>query len=214
MLITNNRRIISPIPTNDLDNGIFHFLQKTDNRDKYYVNVSTVIEHPTDHWSGAEALTNYELTGLGKPENDWCSVVGSPNQSFSIHFVGFRVQMTHYTIKSRTASKYDMPKGWVIQGSNDRNVNISDWKEIDKVEGENSLLECGSIKTFTLNNNHDSFSSYRFVQHVKNDNERDVFTLSKIEVYGQIVYPSFFSCKLGKYSFNINIMVNFIIITK
>ena len=181
-----NNKYVLPTPTNDLDNGIIHYLQKNNKQNQYFVEVSSVLSHPTDKWGGANVLTDYDI-GSGRPEYDWCSSGLQENESFSISFTGFKIELTHYTFKSRTASQYDMPKGWVVEGSN--SYNEEKWKEIDVVENEQSLLTCGSIKAFTINS-FEPYSHFRFKQHVKNENDHTVFTLSKFEIYGKIIYPT------------------------
>ena len=195
--------LLLPKSTNDLNNGLIHFFQRKHQENLYHIEASSVLDNVTDQWGGPHVLLDYSLNEKD-PTNEWCSQ-NYENSSFTIFFYEMKVRMTHYTFKSRTFNPADMPNGWVVEGSD----NNKTWIEIDKQQ-TNELQNAGVIKTFEINNKKHAFKCFRFTQILPNTNTRNIFSLAKVDFYGEI-FNSFLSCKDSNV-LNISILLCFFLI--
>ena len=123
-------KLILPKKQNDLENGVFHYLQKNKKENEYFITNSSILDERVADgslkYSGAEILTNYERVSTEAKDN-WVSL-NEPNSSFTISFNTLKLSLTHYTFLTRTYAKQDMPKGWIVEGS----FNNKNWTEVDK----------------------------------------------------------------------------------
>ena len=94
-----------------------------------------------------------------------------------------------------------MPKGLVVEGS----FNNKNWTEVDKQFVDDELNKENLIRTFSCSKT-SSFKYYRFRQHVTNSRGYNIFTLSKIEVYGIIILKEK-TCKFNNSLVNYNFVL-------
>ncbi|KAK8883580.1 hypothetical protein M9Y10_042674 [Tritrichomonas musculus] len=105
-------------------------------------------------------------------------------------FIRRKICPTCYTIKSRNDYDGHHPRSWVIEGSN--TDEESDWKILDQKENDGTIHGRNACYTFNINNNKQG-EYYRYLrirQTGKNSDERDYFTFSGLEYFGEILKDS------------------------
>ena len=178
----NEMIYIQPKNTADIDGIIHEIYRKHTAEYKRYVTTSSSSTYfQNDYpWGDSLALINYTIKD-NEPYNSWVSN-NVPYSNFSVYFLQTQIYITHYAFRSRTVNTNDMPKGWIVEGSND---NIT-WNYVDKVENENGLLTKSTIKTFPVSRP-GVYRYFRFTQHQKNSLQRDFFGLNKVDFFGQTI---------------------------
>ena len=169
----------------DLD-GIIKFLydQNKDfynrNNDAFYNEVLYVNGTQNFGEWGPASVTILPYYWQDNYQYSWCSI-DDPYAFISYHFVQHSLFIKNYSIKSRTVENIDMPKGWVMYGSND---NIH-WNVIDEKKHREELLNTNTIYTYKV----DFPGLYRNFKLIITENsikEKNVFSFSKIELFGDL----------------------------
>ena len=176
--------MISIQPKNGTDiDGIIHEIYRRHTAEyKRYVTASSssTFHEELYAWGDSLALINYTIKDT-EAFNSWVSC-NIPNSNFSIYFLQTQIHITHYAFRSRTVNDADMPKNWIVEGSND---NIT-WNFVDKKEDEQSLLTPKAIKTFSVEKE-GIYRYFRFTQHKTNSLGRDFFGINKIDFFGKTI---------------------------
>ena len=171
-------------PQNDSDiDGIIHELYRKHSAEyKRFITStcsSTLYQNDYD-WGDSLALINYTVKD-NESYNSWVSN-NDPNSNFSIYFLQTRIYITHYAFRSRTSNNNDMPKGWILEGSND---NLT-WHFVDQKKDQDCLLIRKTIKTFQVDKP-SIFRYFRFTQNQLNSNDRYHFGLNKVDFFGKTI---------------------------
>ena len=125
--------------------------------------------------------------------HNWVSA-GLKNASLLIVFRQSQMSLTSYSFKSRTDKKINIPKEWVIEGSNDN----KNWELIHSHPPNNDILGRGKLMNWETTNNN-FFHYFKITQTGENgntyENEGVYFTLNKIEFFGQLLFQTL-TCKM------------------
>ena len=175
--------MISISPINDKDiNGIIHEIYQQ--YEKEYQRYVTTSESSTFNerrlWSDASTLINYTKSD----DDDYCSWTSHNvmNSNFSIYFLQFQIYITNYSFRSRTFNNNDMPRGWIVEGSN----NNETWYYIDQKRDEDSLLQPKAVKTFHVDKE-GIYRYFRFTQNQNNSRNLQFFSLNQVDFFGYTI---------------------------
>ena len=167
-------------PSNETDDdGIIHEIRRTNLNEFYHFVGITASSTQVDerNWGTEKVLLNYDLP-LDQTWNNWCST-NTPNSSFIISFHQFRLRITNYSMRSRGTDVFDMPKSWVVEGSNDNTT----WKYIDQQLVTTCFKEINKVHTFQVSHS-GLYRYFRFTHHKTNHHERNFFCLGKVDLFG------------------------------
>ena len=114
----------------------------------------------------------------------WSSIV-QPYIFISYQLVNYYLKITHYAIRSRSVESKDMPKGWILFGSNDNKT----WDVVDEEQNRNELLEINKIHTYNVSRQ----GIYKYFKLIVTENKRaaNVLSFGKIDFFGKLynTYP-------------------------
>ena len=112
----------------------------------------------------------------------WSSLID--NYAYiSYKFVGFYLRITHYSIRSHGFENIDMPKGWIVFGSNDNAI----WDVVDEEKNRNELLEIDRIHTYNVSR----IGIYKYFKLIVTENKRTdehVLSFGKIDFFGDLLF--------------------------
>ena len=175
--------------------GIFNFYHK------YYpgasiqnhVKIKTSSDFPgrgNPYYVIDPKITSTELT------MNWLSE-SYENSSFMIIFQRDILMLSSYSLRARLDNYYNLPKEFVLEGSND----LSNWVFLHHKQRGDELTTKGNERNWKVNSNN-YFRAFKLTMLGENyhlyDNEKYIFSLNKLEVFGTI-HPLFkgCSCKTG-----------------
>jgi hypothetical protein len=118
---------------------------------------------------------------------DFGSVSGAATDSFSnswicYDFKGMRVNVSHYSIRSRKDADCNHLRSWTVEGS----VDEDDWVELDQQENRAELVGMGKSSTFPVKQRH-RVQKIRLRQHGKNSNGNHHLNVSAFELFGTLL---------------------------
>jgi hypothetical protein len=103
------------------------------------------------------------------------------NSWICINFKTRGIRASHYSIQTRTDSDSNLPRSWVLEGSDDR----ENWTIFDTRQANNELTGIGCVKTFSIANP-------RFVRLIRirqtgpSSSSNDMLILQSLEFFGSI----------------------------
>lgn len=104
------------------------------------------------------------------------------NSWICIEFIKYKVNPTHYTIRSNNwSSNLEHPRNWVFEGS----LDSVKWEKLDSQTECSYLNGKNLVHTFSIQNNNQSFKYFRVSQTGKNWNNSDYLCFNCIELYGK-----------------------------
>lgn len=131
-------------------------------------------------WGPAYTCINYSITGT-EPSDQWASPQEKENANIFFTFL-FPIYLKYYTLRTFTYSSGTLPKGWIVEGSNDK----MKWTRIDTKENRSEFTKTGDYHTFTCDSP-SLFARYiRFNLTTPNSIGRYHFHISRIEFFGTI----------------------------
>ena len=125
-----------------------------------------------------------------------CHLMGDVGDFLVIHFIGYKVKMTGYSMQNREGGYWN-PLNWVLKGSN----NFIDFTQIDAQNLADNDANCASLIIRSFSKTSDSFFSYFMLETTgKNCGQNTVFNLAEFEVFGYLKKDSVASCSVTKHS--------------
>lgn len=112
-----------------------------------------------------------------------------PNSWFCIDFKDFKVNPSHYSIKSDSlaGSGGYHPQSWNVEGSND----LVKWDVLDSRRQEKSLDDRGASNTFEIQNKNDDNRYYRYIRIIQrglNTHNSNNLVFAAIEFFGDVQF--------------------------
>jgi hypothetical protein len=139
-------------------NGIISYLSRQCDGNVHTAGLVTITGHDRNGGDPSDAAWNAaDLLG-----NNYFYSKNEPNQWLDYDFGSRRVNLSHYTIRSRyNGSENDFYlRSWVIEGSVDGNT----WTEIDRREDDHSLNFKNPVRLFAVDSVSGEFRHVRLRQ--------------------------------------------------
>jgi hypothetical protein len=135
--------------------------------------------------SSAVNAQTHPLRNLADFRNPTYSATDNlPNSWICYDFKNMRINLTHYSIRTRCDNNSDHLRSWTLEGS----IDGQSWIEFDRRENDTSLNRQGAIVTFDISSSTDC-RYIRVRQLGKNSSGSDHLVINGIEFFGKVKIP-------------------------
>jgi hypothetical protein len=154
--------------------GIIAYLTKTHNgnvADLGIVGVTSSSVHSAHVAKNAVCFTDSLYTQTSDVANSW----------LCYDFKAMLVNISHYSIRSRTNGGGRHPQNWTVEGS----MYGTTWVELDRRDGQTEFRDVNQTATFSVSRREPA-RLIRLRQHGENSSGSDFLTLSAFELFGTV----------------------------
>jgi hypothetical protein len=154
--------------------GIIAYLTKTHNGNVSDLGIVDVTSSSVSSGSAAKnavCFTDSLHTQTLNVANSW----------LCYDFKAMLVNITHYSIRSRTKGRGNHPQNWTVEGSMDGTT----WVELDRRDGQTVFGDVNQTATFSVSRREPA-RLIRLRQHGKDSTGYHCLTLSAFELFGRV----------------------------
>lgn len=182
------KKVINKIENFDYDNnkensfkGIFNYLAE-ESGGNAFLNRTILITSSTNLQEKVlGSVINYNDT-----KDIYCYQSNGENDSWlKFDFKDRKVRPTYYSIRSSDYDSYNLPRNWVLEGSN----TDDNWKILDNRKNDKSLTSSSAIITFKIQEDLEEDEFYRYIrirQTGMNDCHLYFFKFRSFELFGSL----------------------------
>jgi hypothetical protein len=154
--------------------GIISFLTRQHGGNIHDLGIVSVTSSSVNGGRVAKNVVDFNSLSIGQTN-------GEPNGWICFDFKEKRVNVHHYSIRSRNDYDLNHPINWMLEGS----VDGTEWVELDRQNNCGDLVGLNRSKTFSGSGN-EFFQLIRLRQTGKNGCGDDYLTVSAIELFGTL----------------------------
>jgi hypothetical protein len=166
-------------PTGGSFNGIINYL----NNFKHDLHLLIFTAQSSIYSGSAEAFQLVNYTNHGSTIADNTHTQNIPNSWFSFKFP-FNINLTNYTLRTRTDDNSQHPRSWKLDGS----FNNNPWQILHSVSNSLDLVGLNISKTYECTTQ-GVFNSFQLTLTGANSFGTNYFALKKIEFFWEILSP-------------------------
>ena len=175
--------------TTDPLNGLINYYNKKYGFPKIYDYVEVLGHRFNEEWGPVDVIIDYSCIGTILACN-WVSPNDEGKSFFIVHLKKHLLNLTSYTIQTRTTGSSGFPLEWKVSASYDNKT----WVTIHNVTSNNDLEIAGSYKNFVIDYNYGPMSYFKLEMTETNSAKCWYLNMHKIELFGKLMLDYINTC--------------------